>query len=245
MPSSSLTYPELIHADEDLLVVNKPSGWLTIPDRHDADLVSVKSWLESKYEKVFVVHRIDKDTSGLLIFARNAEAHKYYNSLFEKRSLTKNYCGLVSGTVQHEEGIVDQPIQEHPSIAGKMVVGRKGKPSLTHYYVEERFRNLTWMRFQIETGRTHQIRVHLSNAGHPIVCDALYGSSEPVYLSTFKKKFKLSKSDEQERPLVSRLALHAYSVVLTDRQGEERTFTAPLSRDLDAALKQLRKWAST
>lgn len=236
-------FPEILYKDEDILAVNKPSGWLSIPDRHDANILSVKSWLESKGEKVYVVHRIDKDTSGLLLLARNAEAHKYFNTLFEKRSLKKNYCGLVAGHVQEEEGSYEQPIQEHPGIPGKMCVGRKGKPALTHFRVVERFRNYTWMEFQIETGRTHQIRVHLSNAGHPIVCDPMYGSTEPVLLSAFKKKFKLSKADEAERPLVSRLALHASSVELTDRSGLEQLFTAPLTRDLDAALKQMRKWA--
>lgn len=237
------THPEILFQDEDIIAVNKPSGWLSIPDRHDADLPSVRSWLESKGEKTFIVHRIDKDTSGLLLVARNQDAHRFYNGLFEKRALRKTYYGMVTGVMSEQEGVYDQAIEEHPGVPGKMRVGRKGKPALTHFHVEDRFRGLTWVRFQIETGRTHQIRVHSQNAGYPIVCDPVYGSPVPVLLSTFKKKFKLSKADDEERPLVGRLALHAYSLELADQNGAERVFTAPVAKDLDTALRQLRKWA--
>jgi len=236
------TAPEIIYKDADLIAINKPSGWLTIPDRHDAELYSVKSWFEAKGEKIFIVHRIDRDTSGLLLLARNPEAHKYYNTLFEQRTLKKTYYGLVVGSVAEDEGVYDQPIEQHPTLLGKMRVGRKGKPAITHYTVEERFRGYTWVKFQIETGRTHQIRVHLYNAGHSLVCDPLYGTPDPILLSSFKRKFNMSKKEEEERPLLSRLALHAYSVDLVDRKGAAHAFVAPLPRDLDATLKQLRKW---
>ena len=236
------TAPEIIYKDDDLIAINKPSGWLSIPDRHDAALYSVKSWFEAKGEKIFIVHRIDRDTSGLLLLARNPEAHKYYNTLFEQRTLKKTYYGLVVGNVAEDQGVYDQPIEQHPTLLGKMRVGRKGKPAITHYTVEERFRGFTWVKFQIETGRTHQIRVHLYNAGHSLVCDPLYGKPDPILLSSFKRKFNMSKKEEEERPLLSRLALHAYSVDLVDRQGQAHAFVAPLPRDLDATLKQLRKW---
>lgn len=235
--------PELIFSNDDLLAVNKPSGWLSIPDRHDPALPSIRKWLEGKGEQIFIVHRIDKDTSGLLLLARNEKAHKYYNSLFLNRSLEKHYFGLVTGAFSEEEGVYDQPIEEHPVIPGKMRVGRKGKAAITHYRVLERFRGYSWVAFQIETGRTHQIRVHLQNAGHALVCDPIYGSADPVLLSSFKKKFNLSKKEEEERPLMSRLALHASRVALTDLQGNPLTVEAPLAKDLDATLKQLRKWA--
>lgn len=235
--------PDILYKDDDIIAINKPSGWLSIPDRHDAELYSVKSWFEAKGEKIFIVHRIDRDTSGLLLLARNAEAHKYYNTLFEQRTLKKTYYGLVLGSISEDEGVYDQPIEQHPTLLGKMRVGRKGKPAITHFKVEERFRGYTWVRFQIETGRTHQIRVHLYNAGHSLVCDPIYGKSDPILLSSFKKKFNLSGKEEDERPLLSRLALHAYSVDLVDRKSIPHTFIAPVPRDLDATLKQLRKWA--
>jgi len=236
-------YPEIVFVNDDLVAVNKPSGWLSIPDRHDHELISVKTWLEAKGDKVFIIHRIDKDTSGLIVFAKNAEAHKYYNTLFQNRNLEKTYFGLTAGTFNHEHGVCDQPIEEHPVVAGKMRVGRKGKPALTHYFVEEQFKGFSLMRFVIETGRTHQIRVHMQNIGHPLACDPLYGSADFIKLSSFKKKFNLSKKDEEERPLLARLALHAYSLSFVDRQGVEITLTAPLSKDLEACLKQMRKWA--
>lgn len=236
--------PTVLYQDENILAINKPSGWLSIPDRHDPEIVSVRSWLEGRGERVFMVHRIDRDTSGLLLIARNETAHKYYNGLFQNRTLNKNYYGLVTGSFEEENGVYDQPIEEHPTIPGKMRVGRKGKSAITHYQVEERFRGYSWVRFQIETGRTHQIRVHLQNAGHSLVGDPLYGTADPILLSTFKKKFKLSKADEEERPLLSRLALHAYSVELTDMSGREQLLVAPLAKDLDTTLKQLRKWGS-
>ncbi len=236
-------FPEIVFANDDLVAVNKPSGWLSIPDRHDHELISVKTWLEAKGDKVFIIHRIDKDTSGLIVFAKNAEAHKYYNTLFQNRNLEKTYYGLTSGTFNHEQGVCDQPIEEHPVVAGKMRVGRKGKSALTHYCVEEQFKGYSLMRFVIETGRTHQIRVHMQNIGHPLACDPLYGSGDFIKLSSFKKKFNLSKKDEEERPLLARLALHAYSLSFVDRQGAEIKLTAPLSKDMEACLKQMRKWA--
>lgn len=240
----SHVFPEIVFQNNDLIAVNKPSGWLSIPDRHDPSLVSVKSWLEAKGDKVFIIHRIDKDTSGLIVFAKNAEAHKYYNTLFQYRTLEKTYYGVVAGTLSQEEGTCDQRIEEHPTVPGKMRVGRKGKAALTHYVVEEKFKGYALMRFIIETGRTHQIRVHMQNIGHPLACDPLYGSAESIKLSTFKKKFNLSKKDEEERPLLNRLALHAYSLSFEDQQGNAITLVAPLQKDMDACLKQMRKWAS-
>jgi len=214
-------FPEIVFANDDLIAVNKPSGWLSIPDRHDHELISVKTWLEAKGDKVFIIHRIDKDTSGLIVFAKHAEAHKYYNTLFQNRNLEKTYYGLTSGIFNHEQGVCDQPIEEHPVVAGKMRVGRKGKSALTHYFVEEQFKGYSLMRFG----------------------DPLYGSGNFIKLSSFKKKFNLSKKDEEERPLLARLALHAYSLSFVDRQGAEITLTAPLSKDMEACLKQMRKWA--
>jgi len=236
---------QIIYQDNDLVVINKPSGWLTIPDRYDAKLPSVKKWFELKGEPIFIVHRIDRDTSGLLLLARNEAAHKFFNQQFEQRTLTKIYFGLVTGNITEDEGTFDQPIEAHPTLLGKMRVGRKGKSAITHYKVEQRFRGYTWVRFQIETGRTHQIRVHLQNAGHALVCDPIYGSETPLLLSYIKrKKFNLSKKEEEERPLLSRLALHASSVECKGLDGKDIKITASLSKDLDATLKQLAKWGS-
>lgn len=234
--------PDIFFENDDLLAINKPSGLLTLPDRFDAELDSLKGILNNKYGQVFVVHRLDKDTSGLIIFAKTAEAHQYYSRLFEERKVDKIYVGLVQGNLAEDEGSFDQPIGEHAFTKGKMAVVRKGKHALTHYKVLETFGKYSWVSFKIETGRTHQIRVHLQNAGHPLVCDPIYGSDAPLLLSSVKKNFKLSKSEESERPLLNRLALHAWKLSLTTPEGKILELEAPVPKDLEACLKQLRKW---
>ena len=226
-----------------MIAVNKPSGWLSIPDRHDSEIPSIKNWLEKKYPDIFVIHRIDRDTSGLLLFAKNEKAHRHYNQLFEQRLVKKIYVGLVNGALADIEGIISQPIEQHPTVSGKMRIGRNGKPSITHFKVLERFRGYTLIEFNLETGRTHQIRVHMQNMGHALVCDSLYGMSDPLLLSNIKKKFKLSKEVEAERPLLDRLALHAFSIQMKGQDGTTVNIEAPLSKDLEVALIQLRKFA--
>jgi 23S rRNA pseudouridine955/2504/2580 synthase/23S rRNA pseudouridine1911/1915/1917 synthase len=123
-----------------------------------------------------------------------------------------------------------------------MMTTAKGKPSVTEYEVVEQFRSYAWMHFNILTGRTHQIRVHMKHLGHPIACDELYGDSKSVLLSSFKKKFKLSKQEEEEKPILNRLALHAFELSFTDINNHTLKFEADPPKDLKALLQQLRKW---
>ena len=122
-----------------------------------------------------------------------------------------------------------------------MIVHRKGKEALTDYKVLESFGIYSLVQFQIHTGRTHQIRVHLKDIGHPIVCDPLYGDGKPVLVSSLKSKFKLSKDVEEERPILGRLALHAFQLSFTDMNGEMVAIEAPLPKDMRATLQQLQK----
>jgi len=237
-----MQHPDIIFENDNIVAVNKPSGLLTLPDRFDAELESLKGILTKKYGQIFVVHRLDRDTSGLIIFAKTADAHQYYSRLFEDRKVKKIYVGLVQGILPVEEGSFDQPIGEHPFTKCKMAVVRKGKHALTHYTVLETLSKYSWVSFHIETGRTHQIRVHLQNAGHPLACDPLYGSDAPILLSSIKKNFKLSKTEEMERPLLKRLALHAWKLSLPAQDGKILELEAPVPKDLEACLKQLRKW---
>ena len=120
---------DIIFENDDLVVINKPSGMLTISDR--AQSVSLKESLIQKYGKIFTVHRLDRDTSGVVIFAKNEEAHRYFSILFENRKVEKFYQAVVVGNPVNDEGKIDSPIAEHPFIKGKMVINKHGKESLT------------------------------------------------------------------------------------------------------------------
>ena len=232
----------IIQETDDFVVLNKPSGLLSIPDREGKE-ISLKVLLKEKYNDIYTVHRLDKDTSGLIVFAKNEAAHKHLSLQFEHRQTEKIYHGLVIGSPSEQKGSIDSPIGEHPAKNGTMIIHRKGKEALTDYEVIESFGIYTWIKFQIHTGRTHQIRLHTKEMGHPIVCDALYGDGKPVLLSSLKhKKFKLSKNELEERPLLNRLALHASTLSFTNSQGEKIALEAPLQKDLKALLQQLRKW---
>lgn len=231
---------EILLETDDLVAVNKPAGLLSIPDREQSE-PSLKDILLHRYGSIYTVHRLDKDTSGVIVFAKNEASHKFLSQQFEARSTQKIYNGLVLGKVYEQEGVLDQPIGEHPVKKGMMAVVRKGKPSITAFRLLESFPQYSWMEFSILTGRTHQIRVHMKNFGHPIVCDPLYGDGQPVFLSSFKKKFKLGKDVLEERPLLNRLALHARELHFTDMQGQQQKIDAPLPKDLRATLQQLEK----
>lgn len=232
--------PEIIFENDAYVAINKPAGILSIPDREQTQ-VSLKDMLLEKYGSIFTVHRLDKDTSGIILFAKTEAAHKFFSQLFESRQIEKFYLGLVHGIPSPASGTIDAPIAEHGTQKGMYVVHRKGKPSVTDYEVLEANRLFSLVQFQLHTGRTHQIRVHCKNMGHPLACDELYGDGKPVLLSSFKKKFKLSKHDEDERPMLNRLALHSYRLKFTDSDGEVIDLEAELPKDIRALLQQLKK----
>lgn len=233
----------LLYEDEHILVVNKPPGLLTIPDRSGSK-ESLLGLLERRFGKVWVVHRLDRETSGVLCFARSVEAHRRLSMQFEHHTSDKFYLALVDGVLHHEEGEIDKPIGEHPTIPGKMTVTHSGKPSLTFYRVAERFKRFTLAEVLIKTGRTHQIRVHFQSIGYPLAVDALYGRRPALYLSEIKgKAYKSGKYSEEERPLMDRTSLHAARLRIDHPVTEERMeFKAELPKDFAAVLKQLRKW---
>ncbi len=231
----------VIFENEDFVAINKPAGVLTIPDRHDETQLSLYKILNNQYGKIFIVHRLDRDTSGLVLFAKNEPSHKYLSQLFEQRNIEKIYLGIIRGSLPNQKGSVNEPIAEHPTLKGVMTIAKKGKQSLTDYEVIEDYGIYSLVQFNIHSGRMHQIRVHMKFAGHPIVSDPMYGDGKPVLLSSFKKKFRLSQDDEEERPLINRLALHSYKLNFKDQQNNIHLLEAPLPKDIKALLQQLKK----
>ncbi len=231
---------DIIFENDRFIAVNKPSGLLSIPDRLGQE-PSLKDILKEKFGNIYTVHRLDRDTSGIIVFAKTEEAHKELSQLFEGRDMEKYYVGLVYGQMVNPTGSIDAPIMEHPGKTSKMMTHAKGKPSLTDYEVLESFRLYSWVQFRIHTGRTHQIRVHMQHIGHSIVCDEIYGDAKPILLSSLKKNFKLSKTAEEEKPILARLALHSHRLSF-NLNGEKFELEAPLPKDLKAVLQQLRKW---
>jgi len=230
----------IIFEDNDLVAINKPSGLLSIPDREGKE-PSLKSILKEKYGAIFTVHRLDKDTSGLIVFAKNEASHKHLSQQFEERQTKKIYRGLVIGSLPGKQGKIQSPIAEHPALNGTMIIHRNGKESLTDYEVLEDFSIYSYLQFRIHTGRTHQIRVHMKEMGHPVVADAVYGDGKPILVSSLKSKFKLSKDVEEEKPILGRLALHSFQLELKDRSGKTIEFEAPVPKDMRATLQQLAK----
>jgi len=230
----------IIFENDDFLAVDKPAGLLTIPDRTQSE-PSLKDLLLQKYGSIYTVHRLDKDTSGLVLFAKTPEAHKFFSSLFEEREIEKYYLGIVIGCPPNTAGVMDAPIAEHPVHKGLMTIHRNGKPSETGYEIVEANRHYSLLSFRLFTGRTHQIRVHCKNMGHPLACDELYGDGKPVLLSAIKRKFKLSKHDEEERPMIDRLALHSHKLIFTDPHGKKMELTAELPKTFRALMNQLKK----
>ncbi|HFB99619.1 MAG TPA: RluA family pseudouridine synthase [Phaeodactylibacter sp.] len=235
--------PTIIFEDDDLVILNKPANFLTIPDRFIAEKPSLVSFLKNKMEEVFIVHRLDKETSGVIIFAKNKAAHRSMSMQFEQRTVDKIYLALVEGNLHKEEGEIKNAIATNMRDSGKMIIAKRGKPSLTLYKVIERFKNYTLVEANIKTGRTHQVRVHFQSIGYPLAVDRLYGRKEAFFLSEIKlKKFRRGK-DFEERPLMSRTSLHAKKITFTHPSSLQRmTFEVELPKDFKAVLNQLRKW---
>ena len=197
---------ELVYQDEDLLVINKPVGMVVHPAAgHQRDtLQNALLYFDSALVEVpraGIVHRLDKDTSGLLVVARNLKAHKALVDQLQARTVQREYQAIACG-VMTAGGTVDQPIARHPRDRKRMAVREDGKQAITHYRVVERYRGHTHVRVNLETGRTHQIRVHMAHIHHPLVGDAVYGG---------RLKFPRGASEDLKQGLrdFNRQALHA------------------------------------
>lgn len=234
----------ILHEDDDIVVIDKPSGLLSLPDRFDATLPNVRTMLRERYGEIFIVHRLDRETSGVMIMGKHAEAHKDLNDQFEHHTVRKIYHALVSGVVEKDAFPIEIPIIADARRKGLMKPSARGKEARTDVRVLERFRVASLLECTLITGRTHQIRVHCSAIGHPLLVDPDYGTTAEFLLSTIKRKFNLKKHTE-ERPIIDRLTLHAYELTVKHPgTGEQVTFTSEHPRDFAAALQVLRKYSA-
>ncbi len=233
----------IIFEDENIIVIDKPAHLLVLSDRYNQSLPNLNRMLKDELGDVFVVHRIDKETSGVIVFAKNAETHAALNSQFENREVEKIYRAIVAGTSELEDGIIDVPLSESQRHPGVMKVDPKhGKPSRTSYRIVEKFDGYALVELKPATGRMHQIRVHLSSVGLPIVCDRIYGDGNPFFLSQVKPRYF---SEGDEKPLLSRTALHAESISFMHPGTKERvSYTADMPKDMRSVLNYLRKFKS-
>ncbi len=220
---------------------NSPEWRSSYPGK---DLPNLYTMLKEKYGHIFIIHRLDKDTSGIICFGKNSEAHRDLNIKFDRGELKKNYIALVEGKLKKNKGTINLPIASSKIKKGTMVIDKRyGKKCITNYEVIEEYRKYSLLLIKPETGRTHQIRVHLSSISHPIIMDKIYNPSpEPILLSEIKPEYK-TKADSKEKPLLERLALHAKSLEFFHfRKAKVINIEANLHKDFEITLKYLRKY---
>jgi 23S rRNA pseudouridine955/2504/2580 synthase/23S rRNA pseudouridine1911/1915/1917 synthase len=245
---------EILRETADWVAVAKPAGLATIPGRGETDSVLERLGRQlgipssgTADPRVRVVHRLDKDTSGVLLFAKNTATQRHLSHQFQNNTIDKEYLALVSGRPQTTEGDIDAPLGRHPPDPLRMTVTKRGgRPARTAWKVEETFRGFALLRCFPKTGKTHQIRVHLKHIGLPLAIDPLYNATrgpnkpEGLMLSALKRDYRPTRG-ENERPLIARLPLHAHRLAFTDTSGERVTIEAELPKDLRATQNQLRR----
>lgn len=234
---------DIRYEDDAVLVVDKPAGMVVHPAAGNSrgTLVNALQFHCGRLSSVGglmrpgIVHRLDKGTSGLMVIAKTDEAHRHLSEQFKKRRVSKHYTVLVHGDLREDEGVIDAPVGRHPVERKKMsTASRRGKAALTRWRVLERYGDCTLLEVQIETGRTHQIRVHLGAMGHPVVGDAVYGGSKraadrPALPAALKR--------------LARQALHAGRLsFLHPLTGRVMSFESPLPADMAEVIDFLKGW---
>jgi len=234
---------EILFEDDYIIILNKPPKMLVIQDRFNKLEPNLHDILNDKYPKIFTIHRLDKDTSGVIIFAKREDTHRDLSVQFEKQKVQKTYSALLQGVLSQGRGIIEAPLGKKNSHENVMVVDRKnGKSSITHFESVKKFKNYTLVNAFPKTGRTHQIRVHFKSIGHPLAIDKLYGTKEKIFLSDIKTKFIKGK---EEKALMERLTLHSASIEFTHPNTfEKMKIEAPHHKDFRTLIKNLEKYGS-
>lgn len=198
----------ILFENDDIIGVDKPPGIASIPERQETAPNVLAQLSAGAQHKIYVVHRLDKDASGVILFAKNGPAHKYLSQQFSSRSVKKTYLALVHGVMADRRGVIDKPLRQFAS--GRVAVdSERGKPSVTEFAVAQRFDSYTVVRAYPLTGRLHQLRVHFYSIGHPIVGDRLYGE----------------RNLQHQFP---RLMLHAEKIAFQLLSGEELAIESPI-----------------
>ena len=212
---------EILYLDEALIVLNKPAGLPVLPDGWDQGAPYLVKLLEAEFGKIWIVHRLDKVTSGVMVFARTAEAHRALNMQFERHEAHKVYHAIVEGTPKWTEKTTRFPLRVNVGHKHRTVVDdRGGKPSETRFKLLKQYQAAAWVEASPMTGRTHQIRVHAQALGHPLLGDVLYGASTTA--------------------VIARPALHAHTLTFAHPMtNEQLMFTAEHPQDFATALKLL------
>jgi 23S rRNA pseudouridine1911/1915/1917 synthase len=217
---------KVLYEDANILAIEKPSGILVHPDQRSKEKTILDLFLK-KYPKLEIVHRLDRDTSGVMLLAKNQKAHEFLKNQFQNREVKKAYLAIVSGFVKNDHGVINKPIGRSPKdfrrhLSGRGVRGEL-REAITEYKVLKRFEVLhnkfSYLEIRPKTGRTHQIRVHMKYLNHPVACDSLYNPDTPC------------------PPGIKRLALHAKSIEFKDLKGKTIKVESPLPHDFKKALK--------
>ena len=233
---------EIIFEDSDIAVINKPSGMVVHPGagvsggtlaNAIAFHFQIKNQKAENENRTGIVHRLDKDTSGLIVIAKNETAHENLNEQFRNREVFKSYLALVHGVTKEERGTIDQPLARDRANRLRMAVIKTGRSAITLWRVKERFERFTLLEVQIKTGRTHQIRVHLASIKHPVVGDETYNGGRDKTVMDIRVRTAISK--------LGRFFLHAEKMGFKHpRTGEYLKFQQSLSPDLESFLALLR-----
>lgn len=231
----------IVFEDDDYICINKPPFVSTLEDRTDP--LNINSIAKGYHPEAHVCHRLDKETSGILALAKSTDAYRNLSIQFEKRRLEKVYHAVVEGKHDFDGVNVYLPIETKPGATAVRINKVEGKEAETVFFTEKAFKNHTLVRCYPLTGRMHQIRIHLACLKSPIVCDTVYGGN-PIFLSSLKKRYNASRGEEEEeQPIMRRVALHAVSLTFANLKGDIVTATAPYAKDFGVLVKQLEKYS--